>query len=78
MGNSVLLVIVIVAALFAIIAFFVIGQFIRLYVQALLSNARVSLLSIIGMRLRKVDIRTVVYSRIRAAKAGMDIPTDAP
>ncbi len=75
--NPVLLVIVIVAVLFAIIAFFVIGQFISLYVQALLSNARVSLLSIIGMRLRKVDIRTVVYSRIRAVKAGMDISTDA-
>jgi uncharacterized protein YqfA (UPF0365 family) len=30
-----------------------------------------------GMRLRKVDLRTVVYSRIRAKKAGMDIPTNA-
>ena len=30
----------------------------------------------IGMKLRKVDIRTVVINRIRAVKAGMDIPTN--
>jgi uncharacterized protein YqfA (UPF0365 family) len=75
--NPILIVVLIVAFLVAIIAFFVIGQFISLYVQALLSNAHVGLLDIIGMRLRKVDIRTVVYSRIRAVKAGMDIPTNA-
>jgi uncharacterized protein YqfA (UPF0365 family) len=74
---QVLLVIVIVLALIAVVILFMIGQFLNLYVQALLSNAKVRMLDIIGMRLRKVDIRTVVYSRIRAVKAGMDIPTNA-
>jgi uncharacterized protein YqfA (UPF0365 family) len=68
---------IIVVALFALVFLFVVGQFISLYVQALLSNAHVGLLDIIGMRLRKVDVRTVVFSRIRAVKAGIDIPTNA-
>lgn len=75
--NPLLLVLGIVGVLFVLVFLFVIGQFISLYVQALLSNAHVGLLEIIGMRLRKVDIRTVVYSRIRAVKAGLDVPTNA-
>lgn len=66
-----------VVGLFVLVLIFVIGQFINLYIQALLSNARVGLLEIIGMKLRKVDIRTIVFSRIRAVKAGLDIPTNA-
>lgn len=77
MPTPVLIILGIVGALFLLILIAVIGQFISLYVQALLSNAHVGLLEIIGMRLRKVDIRTVVYSRIRAVKAGLDVPTAA-
>jgi uncharacterized protein YqfA (UPF0365 family) len=77
MPTPILIVLGIVGALFLLILIAVIGQFISLYVQALLSNAHVGLLEIIGMRLRKVDIRTVVYSRIRAVKSGLDIPTNA-
>ena len=75
--GPLLIIIVIVAALALLIFFVVIGQFISLYIQALLSNARVGLWEIIGMRLRKVDIKTVVYSRIRAVKAGLEVPTNA-
>lgn len=72
-----LIVIVGIAILALVVLFFVIGNFLSLYIQALLSGARVGLLEIVGMKLRKVDIRTVVYSRIRAVKAGLDIPTNA-
>ncbi len=65
----------IVAVLVLLVLVAVIGQFINLYIQALLSNAKVGLLEIVGMRLRKVDIRMVVYSRIRAVKAGIPIST---
>ncbi|MBK7404862.1 MAG: flotillin-like protein FloA [Phycisphaerales bacterium] len=74
-GDKALLVGIIVVALFFVVVLFLVGQFINLYVQALLSNARVRLLDLIGMRLRKVDIRTVVFSRIRAVKAGLEIST---
>jgi uncharacterized protein YqfA (UPF0365 family) len=73
--NMIWIVILLVAVLFLLIFAFIIGQFINLYIQALLSNARVGMLELIGMRLRKVDLRTVVYSRIRAVKAGLDVPT---
>lgn len=54
----------------------VLFNFINLYVQALLSGAKVSLFSLVGMKLRKVDPRTIVLSRIRAVKAGIDISTN--
>lgn len=51
-------------------------QFISLYIQAMTSNAHVGMTDMVGMKLRKVDIRTVVINRIRAVKSGMDIPTN--
>jgi len=70
------IVIIIVAIIVILVAFAIIGQFINLYIQALLSNARVGIFELIGMRLRKVDIRQIVFSRIRAVKAGMDLSTN--
>jgi uncharacterized protein YqfA (UPF0365 family) len=75
-GNTILIIIGVIAVLAAIVVFFVIGQFINLYIQALLSGARVRMVELIGMRLRKVDIRTIVFSRIRSVKAGLDITTN--
>jgi uncharacterized protein YqfA (UPF0365 family) len=75
--QNIALVLVIVGVLVAIVFVFVVGRFISLYIQALLSKAHVGMFEIVGMQLRKVDIRTVVYSRIRAVKSGMDIPTNA-
>jgi uncharacterized protein YqfA (UPF0365 family) len=71
------IVLVVVGVLVVLVFVFVVGRFISLYIQALLSKAHVGMFEIIGMQLRKVDIRTVVYSRIRAVKSGMDIPTNA-
>jgi len=48
-------------------------QFIGLWVQAFMSNAGVSIFDLIGMKFRKVDARSIVLSRIRAVKAGLDI-----
>lgn len=69
-----------IIAVVALVGFFVIIfllQFLSLYVQALTSNAKVGLLDMVGMKLRKVDIRTVVINRIRAVKAGLEISTNA-
>ena len=77
MPTQAWIVILVVALLFAVVLLFVVGQFISFYIQALVSNAHVGLLDLVGMRLRKVDIRTIVLSRIRAVKAGLDIPTTA-
>lgn len=63
--KEVVIAILVVVGLAVIIGLFLIGQFINLYIQALLSKAPIGIFELIGMRLRKVDIRTIVYSRIR-------------
>ena len=74
-GNmSVMLwVIIAVVALVGFFLFIFLLQFLSLYIQAMTSNAHVGMLDMVGMKLRKVDIRTVVINRIRAVKSGMDM-----
>ncbi len=67
--------IALIVVLLAVI--FVIAQFFGLWLQAFMSNAGVSLFDLIGMRLRKVDARVIVLSKIQAVKAGLtDISTN--
>lgn len=75
--QALITVLLIVAGLFALIVVAFLFNFLNLYIQAATSNAHVGLIDMIGMKLRKVDIRAVVLSRIRAVKAGLDIPTNA-
>lgn len=51
-------------------------KFFNLWIQAWLSGAHVRLFSLIGMQLRKVRPDVIVYSRIKAVKAGLTISTD--
>jgi len=76
MSNPLLIGLGIVGFFIVLILVAVLFNFINLYVQALLSGAKVSLFSLVGMKLRKVDPRTIVLSRIRAVKAGIDISTN--
>jgi uncharacterized protein YqfA (UPF0365 family) len=62
--------------LFLLIILFIIGQYISLWFQALLSGARVRLIDLIMMRFRKVDPKTIVFNRISAKKAGLELSTD--
>lgn len=63
-------------AIILLVIVFVVSQFINLWIQALLSGARVGMFELVGMKLRRVDPRTIVFSRIRAVKAGINIPTN--
>lgn len=69
-----------VGAVFAILVCIVIlvllGQFLSLWFQAFMSNAGVSMFDLFGMKFRKVDARTIVLSKIRAVKAGLEITTN--
>lgn len=58
-----------------VILLYFIGSAISLWVQALVSGARVGLFNIIFMRFRKVPPRLVVNSKIMAVKAGLDVIT---
>jgi uncharacterized protein YqfA (UPF0365 family) len=69
--------IALVILLLAIVAIFIfVGSSIALWMQALVSGARVGLLNIIFMRFRKVPPKLIVESKIMAVKAGLDISTN--
>ncbi len=72
-ANNVFWAVVIVAGVVCLIVFAFLQQFFGLWLQALLSNAPVSLLELVGMRLRKADPRMIVLCRIRAVKAGVPL-----
>lgn len=76
MPNGLWIVVGIIALVVVIALIAIIGQFVSVYIQALVSKAPVRLLELIGMRLRKVNIGTIVASRIRAVKAGMELSTN--
>ncbi len=61
----------VVAGIVGLVVLAVIAQFFRIWLQAYMSNADVSLLDLIGMRLRKVDIMTIVSARIQLVKSGI-------
>jgi uncharacterized protein YqfA (UPF0365 family) len=69
-------VILAIAGLIGLVALIIISQYIQLAIQAWLSGAKVSLLKLIMMRLRKVNPSEIVFNRISAKKAGLDIDTD--
>jgi uncharacterized protein YqfA (UPF0365 family) len=62
----------VVALIVLIVIFMVIGQFFTLWLQAFMAKASVSFWSLIGMKLRKVDSRQIVTSKITATQAGLD------
>lgn len=54
----------------------IVGRFIKIWIQALFSGARVSFFELIGMWLRKVPPQMIVSTRISAVQAGLtDLPT---
>lgn len=58
------------------IMIFFIGSSITLWIQALVSGARVGLLNIVFMRFRKVPPKMIVEAKIMAVKSGLDISTN--
>ncbi len=74
-SNAILWGVVIVVLIALLVIFGVLFQFIGLYVRALVSGARVSLIDLVGMKLRKVPATVVVNSRIQATRAGLEIST---
>lgn len=66
---------VIALALF-IILLYLIGSYLSLWVQALVSGAHIGLFNIIFMRFRKIPSKLIVESKIMAVKAGIDISTN--
>ncbi len=64
-------------ALVAVIFIALFFYFLRVWVRAWLSGARVSLLNLLGMKLRGVPPTLIVDARIRSVKAGLAVESDA-
>ncbi|MCC6579318.1 MAG: flotillin-like protein FloA [Phycisphaeraceae bacterium] len=74
--RTALMVLVAILGLVCLIFFILVFNYLTLWVQALFSGARVSFGKLIGMRLRNINPRTVVLTRIRAVQAGLQVTTD--
>ena len=70
-------IILIVIAIAILVLLFFVGSAIALWVQALVSGARVGLFNIVFMRFRKVPPNLIVTSKIMAVKAGLEFSTDS-
>src|SRR5687768_11321178 len=60
-------------AIVVLVVVVVLFQFMGLYVRAFVSGAHVSMLDLIGMRLRRVPAIVIVDTRIQASRAGLAI-----
>jgi uncharacterized protein YqfA (UPF0365 family) len=60
-----------IAGVIALVILLVIAQFFRLWLQAYMSNAGVTMTDLIGMYLRKVEMTTVVFAKIQLVKYGI-------
>ena len=72
-GTGTIITIVVVVIVLVIVG--VLFQFLGLYIRALVSGARVSLLDLVGMRLRRVNAVGIVNARIQAIRAGIPVST---
>ncbi|WP_020589270.1 flotillin-like protein FloA [Desulfobacter curvatus] len=70
-------ILLIIAGILGLVIVYFAFSYIGLWIQALVSGARVGLFNIIFMRFRKVPPKLVVESKIMAVKAGIDIATDS-
>jgi uncharacterized protein YqfA (UPF0365 family) len=71
-GTVVLIVVGLIVFIFICIFLY----FFKVWIRALASGARVSIASLVGMKLRKVSPLVIVDARIMAVKAGLDVSTN--
>jgi uncharacterized protein YqfA (UPF0365 family) len=64
--------IVLLIGIFFLVIFF---SFVRLWIQCLLTGAKISILDLIGMKLRNVDYSMIVRQKIALVQAGVKVST---
>jgi len=69
-------IVLIVAGFIVFIFICIFVYFLKVWIRALASGARVKIGSLIGMKLRKVSPLVIVDGRIMAVKAGLDVSTN--
>ena len=64
-----------ILVVFGLIILSLIGRFVKLWIQAYFARANITMFDLIGMSLRKVDLRVIVLSKIRASQSGLNLTT---
>jgi len=72
-GSVVIIGGVVVVGIILLVVLALIMSFVKLYVRAMVSGARVGWMELLGMRLRNVNGVVIVNSRIQASRAGLNI-----
>ncbi len=76
MMNPFVLLVVIPLIILGIVLVSLFFYFLKVWVRAVMSGARVSLFNLLGMKLRGVPPTLIVDARIRAVKAGLNVSTE--
>src|SRR5271166_5828327 len=74
-GTGIWLILGMVAVLISIFFLVIFFSFVRLWIQSLLTGARISILDLVGMKLRNVDYAMIVRQKIALVQAGVKIST---
>lgn len=71
--NSIITVVVFLGILIIFLALFFSFVPVGLWISALAANVKVSIFNLVGMRLRRVQPRRIVFPLIKATKAGLEV-----
>jgi uncharacterized protein YqfA (UPF0365 family) len=71
-GWLILGIVILLVAIFFLVVFF---SFVRLWIQSLLTGARITIWDLVGMKLRNVDYAMIVRQKIALVQAGVKLST---
>ncbi|MCX7819280.1 MAG: flotillin-like protein FloA [Kiritimatiellae bacterium] len=74
--NPIVVLLVVPLVILGIVLISLFFYFLKVWVRAVMSGARVSLFNLLGMKLRGVPPTLIVDARIRAVKAGLNVSTE--
>jgi uncharacterized protein YqfA (UPF0365 family) len=74
-GNQWLVIVLIIAALAGLVVLFVFFSFVQLWIQCLLTGAKIGIVDMIRMKLCKVDYSMIVRQKIALVQAGVKVST---
>src|SRR5262245_10609655 len=74
--NPMVLVVGLFVLLLGIILIVIFFSFIRLWIQSLLTGAKISILDLVGMKLRNVDYSMIVRQKIALVQSGIKVVTE--
>jgi uncharacterized protein YqfA (UPF0365 family) len=69
-------ILILIGALLGLVMMIIFFGFIRLWIQSLLTGARIGMLDLVGMKLRNVDYGMIVRQKIALVQAGVKIATE--